>query len=73
MAIDARALVEPAFAERRIDPHGDDVPAATLASVIVEEIVDLDAERRVAAVVATDDMAVHEHQAIPEYAVEFKP
>ena len=73
MAVDPRAFVEPAFAERRIDPHGNDVLAVAFASVIVEEIVDLDAERCVAAVVATDDMAVHEDQTIPEYAIELEP
>ena len=69
VAVDPGAFVEPAFAEARVGADGDDIRAA----VVIEEVADVDAERRVAALVAADDIAVHEDQAVAEDSVELEP
>ena len=69
VTVDAGAFVEPAFAERRVGAHGDHVRPA----VIIEEVVDLDSEGRISALVAARDIAVHEHQAVAEHTVELEP
>ena len=65
VAIDPCAFVEPAFTGRRVDAHRDHV-----AGAVVEEIGEIDTERRVAALVASDDVAVAEDHAVAEHAVE---
>ena len=68
VAVDARALVEPAVAEAGVDAQGDDVPAA-----VVEEIAEVEAERRVAVVVPADEAAVDEQHDVAHRAVELDP
>ncbi len=69
MAIEAGAFVEPSLAERGIDADGQDIGA----TVIIEEIGEIDAEGSVAARILADDAAVHEDEAVAEDAVELQP
>lgn len=65
MAVDAGAFVEPAFAQRGIHAHGDEVGLA-----VVEHFAEIDLEAAIAAGVAPDDVAVAEHDAVAEHTVE---
>ncbi len=56
---------------RALASHADGHDIGT--AVIIEEIVDLGRERRVAALVASDVIAVHEHDRVAEHAVELEP
>ncbi len=67
VAVDAGAFVEPALAEGGVHAHGDDVPGA-----VVKHVAEVDLEAAVAAAVAADDVAVAEHDAVAEHAVEFQ-
>src|SRR5215831_17722128 len=65
MSIDACALVEPAIAEARIHANHQIV-----LSAVVQEISQLEAERRVAVVVAADEISVKEDECAAEGAIE---
>lgn len=65
MPVDAGAFIEPAFAERGIHAHDDEVGLA-----VVEHFAQVDLEAAIAAGVAPDDVAVAKHHAIAEHAVE---
>ena len=65
VAIDTRALIEPAVAEAGI--HADDEEVFLPR---VDEVGDVEAEGRVAVVVAPDEVAVKEDERIAEGAVE---
>ena len=68
VAIDAGALVEPAVAEARIDARNDVVLLA-----VRQKVREVEAEGRVAVVVAADEAAVDEYQHVAESAVELNP
>ena len=65
VAIDARALVEPAVAEAGVHARHDVVLRA-----VAQKVRQVEAERRVAVVVAADEAAVHKDQHVAEGAVE---
>ena len=65
MAIDAGALVEPAVAEAGVDARDDVVLRA-----VGEEVGQIEAEGRIAVVVAADEAAVDKDQHVAEGAVE---
>ena len=65
VAIDARAFIEPAFAQRRIDAQQQHVPPA-----VVYEVGDIEAKRRVAAHVAAHEVAVENDDRVAKDAVE---
>ena len=65
MAIDPRALVEPAFVLGRVHAHDERVLAA-----VGQQIRHVEPERHVAAQVAAHEVAVEDHDAVAEDAVE---
>jgi hypothetical protein len=65
VAIEARALVEPALAQAGVDPHHQTVFLAD-----VGDVGDVDAERAVAAVLLFEDVAVDDDQGVAHRAVE---
>lgn len=67
VAVDARAFVPPALGRGRVDAHGDDVAAA-----VVQVVGDVDAEARVAARLAMQEVAVDPDDAVAEHAVELE-
>ncbi len=67
MAVNACTFVEPAIAETGVHADDDEV----LASV-VEEVRDIEAEGRVAVVVAANEISVDEKQGVAESTVELK-
>ena len=68
IAVEPRALVEPALAERGIDAQRELVRPVC----VVEKIGDIDREGRVAAGVLRDFVAVDEHARVAEDAIEFE-
>ncbi len=68
MAVDPRPFIEPALAQRSIDTHGDDVGCL----VGIQEIGDVDGERRIGAAVFTHDVAVDHDDAVARHAVELE-
>ena len=67
MAIDAGPLVEPTLAERRVRADGDHV-----APAVVQHVGEIDDEAGIPAVVARHDVAVAEHEAVAEHALELE-
>src|SRR5580704_1570522 len=67
MAINTRAFVEPAVAEAGVHAHDHAVLAA-----IIQEVSQVEAERRVPIVVAAYEEAVQEHECAAERAIEFQ-
>src|ERR1017187_1610120 len=65
VAVDTRALIEPALELRGIDTNRDDV-----LSPDVCDIGDVVTKAPVAALVATDEPSIHEHRAVAEDPVE---
>ncbi len=68
VAIDAGALVEPAFTERGIYADQQGVGLA----VGVDEIGEIDRKRRITAVVLLDDIAIEDDRRLAEDTVEFQ-
>ena len=68
VAIDTRPFIKPAVAETGIDAQHDIIPLA-----VRQEFGEIEAERRVAVVVAADKAAVDEHHDIAKCAVELNP
>ena len=65
VAVDARALIKLALTLRRIDSNHEDIP-----SVVVNEICYVLAERSVPAHIPPQKMAVKDHHAVAEHALE---
>ena len=65
MPVDACPFVEPTVAEARVHARRDAVLAANL-----QEIRQIEAERRIAVIVAPDKAAVNENQYVTERTVE---
>jgi hypothetical protein len=68
MAIDAGALVEPAVAEGGVDARGDVVFGA-----VVEKVGEVEAEGRIAVVVAADEASIDEDENIAEGSIKLNP
>jgi hypothetical protein len=60
-----RILVEPALAAGGVDPHDDDVVGA-----VIDDVGDIVFERRIAAQVAAQIVAMERHHGVAEHAVE---
>src|SRR3954470_16907908 len=66
MAVDAGSLIEPAVAEAGVHAHDEIVPFS-----VTKKITHIKPERRVSVVVASDEIAVQEHQRTAEGSIEF--
>src|SRR5881394_1691659 len=65
VAIYARTFVEPAVTEAGIHSQDDVVPAA-----VIQEVGEIETERSVAIVVASDEATVHKHKHIAKGTIE---
>ncbi len=65
MPINSRALVEPAIAKAGVHAHHQKILPA-----VVEEVADVEAEGRVAVVVAPNEVSVEKHKRAAERAIE---
>ena len=65
MAVDAGTLIKPAIAKAGV--HADD---QTVLAAIIQKVSEVEAEGRVAIVVATQERAVQKYQRVPEGSVE---
>src|SRR5208337_2278112 len=65
VTVNSRAFVEPSFALRRVYAHHQDI-----LSAVVEEVRNIVEERSVPAHIPPDELAVKDHHAVAEDAVE---
>src|SRR6185295_10359745 len=65
MAVNSRAFVEPAFLQRRIHAHGDDIRAT-----VVQIFAQVSGETAIAALLAAEIMTVDPDDGITEHTIE---